>query len=88
MKRSLRRYLTQKKLSKRIKLISELGLRKGLLFAKHREKIIRSPGYMRDGNIAHYAGTTPSVKTRSRNRYGKVLRPPKRDLVKLPSEED
>lgn len=45
---------TRVKLKQRKRLTSTLGMQGGTLYAKHRDKISSSLGYMRDGNVSHY----------------------------------
>ena len=82
-KRKKRRRAAQLKLQQRTRLMHELGLQGGCLYAKHREKIQRSCGYMRTGNVRHYVNTHPRRKTRSRDQYGAVFTPPKRDIMRI-----
>ena len=42
------------KLKQRKSLMDNLGMQGGTLYAKHRDKISSSLGYMRDGNVSHY----------------------------------
>ena len=46
------------------------GQQGGLLYEKHRWKIDRSLGYMRDGNVSHYVSVGFRPKTKDRDRYG------------------
>ena len=64
---------------KRLRLINQHGLQSGTMYEKHVNKIKKSLGYVRDGNISHYALVGFGYKTRDRNRYGKVYDPPIRD---------
>lgn len=34
--------------------MDNLGMQGGTLYAKHRDKVTNSLGYMRDGNVSHY----------------------------------
>lgn len=45
---------THVKLKQRKRLMDNLGMQGGALYAKHRNKISSSLGYMRDGNVSHY----------------------------------
>lgn len=45
---------TRVKLKQRKSLMDSLGMQGGTLYAKHRDKISSSLGYMRDGNVSHY----------------------------------
>lgn len=83
-----RRTLTLAKLAHRVHLLNALGMKGGTVYAKHREKICSSPGYMRTGNVSHYVRVKPAKKTRSRDRYGKVFKPAKRDAVKIDKTRD
>ena len=74
---------TSKKLYQRERLIKALGLQQGLTYEKHRNKIQRSLGYMRDGNVTHYVACGFRLKTRDRNRYGKIYLPSHSDAKKL-----
>ena len=57
------------------------GQQGGTVYERHRNKIDRSPGYMRDGNVTHYVAVGFREKTRDRNRYGKVRTLSRRDQV-------
>lgn len=81
--RSDRRWKTNRKLAQRIRLKNEIGLCGGIVYKKHREKIEESAGYMRTGNVSHYVQVKSTRKTRSRDRYGRVYTPAKKDAVKL-----
>ena len=81
--RNDRRRATQLKLLQRKRLMRQLGLQGGCVYARHRAKITLSTGYMRTGNVSHYVSTYPRRKTRSRDRYGSVYTPPKRDIVRI-----
>jgi len=83
MSRDERRRRTRLKLLQREHLMEKLGLQSGLIYKRHREKIQHSSGYMRTGNVSHYASVRPTRKTRSRDRYGSIYQPPKRDVVKI-----
>lgn len=82
-KRNKRRRTTQLKLLQRKRLMGDLGLQEGCVYDRHREKIQRSCGYMRTGNVRHFVCTHPRRKTKSRDRYGSVYTPPKRDIVRI-----
>lgn len=45
---------THVKLKQRKSLMDKLGMQGGTLYAKHRDKVTNSLGYMRDGNVSHY----------------------------------
>ena len=81
--RAERRRLTRAKIDRRKKLLRAHGLQGGLLYEKHRRKIERSAGYLRDGNTAHYAAVGFRPKTRDRNRYGAVRILSKRDKIRM-----
>lgn len=46
-------------LQRRIRLSKALGLQMGTLYAKRREKLSKSYGYLRDGNLRHYVACYP-----------------------------
>lgn len=54
---------TSVKLKQRKKLMNDLGMQGGTLYARHRDKVSSSLGYMRDGNVSHY------VSVRYRKKY-------------------
>lgn len=54
MTRGYRRYLTERKVRQRSKLISVFGLQQGTDYEIQREKINQSYGYLRDGNVTHF----------------------------------
>lgn len=86
--RNERRIKTARKLAQRILLKKELGLQGGCVFKRHREKIEASAGYMRTGNVSHFVSVRPTRKTCSRDRYGRVFAPSKRDAVRIDSMDD
>lgn len=88
MSRDDRRQQTRLKLKKRQRLMAMLGLQGGCVYERQREKIGRSIGYMRTGNVSHFVSTKPPRKTRKRDRYGRVFTPPARDAVRLNSMDD
>ena len=88
MKRSERRERVAKKLLHRKNLIRKLGLQGGVIYARHRQKIMASAGYMRTGNVSHYVAVRPTRKTRKRGRYGKVFTPSYRDWKRSQSLTD
>lgn len=88
MSRDERRQRTTLKLKKRQRLMAMLGLQGGCVYEKHREKIGRSIGYMRSGNVSHFVSTKSRRKTRSRDQYGRVFTPPARDRVRLDCMDD
>lgn len=61
---------TSVKLEKRKKLMDSLGMQGGTLYAKHRDKISTSLGYMRDGNVSHYV-SVGYTKKYNRNKLRK-----------------
>ena len=61
--KSVRAELTERKLKQRERLIKSFGLQQGTLYEKHREKIYKSLGYMRDGNVRHFVAVRPHRKT-------------------------
>ena len=77
--RGERRRRSQRKLLQREKMMRFFGQQGGLLYEKHRRKIDRSPGYMRDGNVSHYISVGFSQKTRDRDRYGPAVHRTRRD---------
>ena len=81
--RDERRNRTARKLAQRVSLKKKLGLNAGIVFERHREKIKASAGYMRTGNVSHFVSVKPTRKTRSRNRYGRVFSPSKRDTIRI-----
>lgn len=54
MNKRERIHRTYVKLKQRKRLMDNLGMQGGTLYAKHRNKISNSLGYMRDGNVSHY----------------------------------
>ena len=69
--RAKRRKRTLLKQEKRLTLMRALGMQGGMLYEKHRKKVRRSGGYMRDGNVSHFVSTKP----RKRNQGQKSDRP-------------
>ncbi|MBQ9348589.1 MAG: hypothetical protein IJT94_14845, partial [Oscillibacter sp.] len=55
--RAKRRKRTLLKQEKRLALMRALGMKGGMLYEKHRKKVQRSGGYMRDGNVSHFVST-------------------------------
>lgn len=45
---------TMRHLQRRARLAQSLGLQQGNLYAKHREKFLRSVGYVKDGHLRRY----------------------------------
>lgn len=70
--RAERRKATARKVNQREALMHSLGKKAGSLYNKRRQKIDRSTGYMRSGNVSRYAETKPTQKTNNRKGYGKV----------------
>lgn len=79
--RADRRHMTQAKIARRQKLMKEHGQQGGLIDEKHRDKVNRSGGYMRDGNVTHYVAVGFHQKTRDRKRYSAVRILSKRDKI-------
>ena len=77
--RGERRRRSRKKLLQREKMMRFVGQPGGLVYEKHRRKIDRSPGYMRDGNVSHFISVGFSPKTRDRDRYGPAVLRTRRD---------
>lgn len=77
--RAERRKATARKVNQREALIHSLGKKAGSLYNKRRQKIDRSAGYMRSGNVSRYVETKPTQKTNNRNGYGKSRNPSRRD---------
>ncbi len=80
--RGERRQQTDTIIKRRLRVLAEKGMQQGTIYERHRNKVTASGGYMRDGNLSHYAsvgrpGHKP--KTRSRNQYGHFYSPPVRD---------
>ena len=63
-----------RKMRRRSEMMRAHGQQGGLLYEKHRRKIDRSLGYMRDGNVSHYVSVGFRPKTKDRNRYGPARR--------------
>ena len=77
--RGERRRRSRKKLLQREEMMRFFGQQGGLVYEKHRRKIDRSPGYMRDGNVSHFVSVGFSQKTRDRDRYGPAVLRTRRD---------
>lgn len=88
MHRSDRRYRARQKIKQRKRIIDSFGLQGGLVYERHRRKITQSLGYMRKGNVSHYAAVRPPRKTRSRNRYGHVVTHSRHDRVSIDRMDD
>lgn len=78
--RAERRKATAHKVNQREALMHSLGKKAGSLHNKQRQKIDRSLGYMRSGNVSHYAETKPTQKTNNRKGYGKSRNLSRRDV--------
>ena len=87
-KRAQRRWKTHLKLKQREKLMAMLGLQGGTIYQKHRDKVMRTSGYMRDGNVSHYVCVKPRWYTQKRNRHGKPHTPSRHDAVQLVVTEE
>lgn len=74
-----RRGAAARKMRRRREMMRVHGQQGGLLYEKHRRKIDRSLGYMRDGNVSHYVAVGFRPKTKDRNRYGPARRLSRRD---------
>ena len=74
-----RREAAARKMRKRSEMMRAHGPKGGLLYEKHRRKIDRSLGYMRDGNVSHYVSVGFRTKTKDRDRYGPARRLSHRD---------
>lgn len=61
---------TRVKLKQRKRLMDNLGMQGGTLYAKHRDKVTSSLGYMRDGNVSHYV-SVGYTKKYNRNKLRK-----------------
>ena len=59
MTRAERREVRNKKVAKRLSLMSDLGMQAGTLYEKHRDKVMHSGGYMSKGNVSHYVAVRP-----------------------------
>lgn len=69
-----RREEAARKMRRRSKMMRDHGKQGGLIYERHRRKIDRSLGYMRDGNVSHYVSVGFRPKTKDRDRYGPVRR--------------
>lgn len=69
-----RREAAARKMRRRSEMMRAHGQQGGLLYEKHRRKIDRSLGYMRDGNVSHYVSVGFRPKTKDRNRCGPTRR--------------
>lgn len=59
-----RRSRTRRKVKQRERMAKDFGLNGGTVFEKHRAKVRKSSGYMKDGNVSHYVSTKASRKTK------------------------
>jgi hypothetical protein len=69
-----RREEAARKMRRRSKMMRDHGKQGGLIYERHRRKIDRSLGYMRDGNVSHYVSVGFRPKTKDRDRYGPARR--------------
>ena len=69
-----RRKEAARKMRKRSEMMRDHGKQGGLIYERHRQKIDRFLGYMRDGNVSHYVSVGYRPKTKDRNRYGPARR--------------
>lgn len=69
-----RREEAARKMRRRSEMMRDHGKQGGLIYDRHRQKIDRSLGYMRDGNVSHYVSVGYRPKTKDRNRYGPARR--------------
>lgn len=82
-KRLLRILKTRRKVKQRERMMKSFGLQGGTMYSKHRAKITKSTGYMRDGNVSHYIQVGFNQKTNNRGNYGKSYNPSIRDIRQL-----
>ena len=75
-----RREAAARKMRRRREMMRVHGQQGGLLYEKHRRKIDRSLGYMRDGNVSHYVSVGFRPKTKDRDRYGPARRLSRHDM--------
>ena len=69
-----RREAAAQKMRRRRELMRAHWQQGGLIYEKHRRKIDRSLGYMRDGNVSNYVAVGFRPKTKDRDRYGPAKR--------------
>ena len=69
-----RREAAARKMRRRSKMMCDHGKQGGLIYERHRRKIDRSLGYMRDGNVSHYVSVGFLPKTKDQGRYGPARR--------------
>ena len=81
--RAIHRKRAQEKQAQRQRLMDALGMQAGTIYARHRQKIQLSTGYMRDGNVSHFVAIKPRKRTRDRNRIGPAYLPGHKDRMKL-----
>lgn len=82
MERDERRRRTSLVVKRRERLLRSLGMQGGTIYERHRKKIMDSSGYMRDGNISHYAQITPTnkkIKTKNRRQFWRTFSPSAKD---------
>ena len=72
--RAERRKRTAAKMMQRAEMMRCHGQMSGGVHEKHRRKIDRSLGYMRDGNVSHYVSVGFRPKTKDRDRYSPARR--------------
>ena len=90
MKRDERRRRTSLVVKRRERLLRSLGMQCGTLYERHRKKITDSSGYMKDGNVSHYAQITPTnknVKTKNRKQFWRTFSPSVRDKRSMADSE-
>ena len=75
-----RREAAARKMRRRCEMMRAHGQQGGLIYEKHRRKIDRSLGYMRDGNVSHYVAVGFRPKTKDQANYGSARRPSLHDL--------
>ena len=75
-----RREAAARKMRRRCEMMRAHGQQGGLIYEKHRRKIDRSLGYMRDGNVSHYVAVGFRPNTQDRAHYGSARRPSRHDL--------
>lgn len=86
--RRKRRY---QKIRKRQRIIEQSGLREGLLYERHRDKIQRNNGYLsKHGTLLHFAKGTkrPTQKTRNRKSFTGTNNWNKKDIAQLQDMDD
>lgn len=73
--RAERREVRNKKVAKRLSMMSDFGMQGGTLYAKHRDKVQHSGGYMSKGNVSHYVAVRPRKRyNRSKDGAHGILR--------------